>query len=258
MGSLWGPFDLATGQAAQWTIGGALLWLERREGFIQVGTAPSTDHGLAEVSVELPLSSAAPPEGISLRRLALPKADVQLWLEPEYPDRPVVARADAPMLVPPGVSVLAYVSVPLWVRVGIGATSLDIPLLRPLDTWFGGPTVDDGLGYASRTAMRLDLDSVPERVHRVVVSVRITNAGEDMLEVTRLRIPVGRLHLFESGGGGLWSNLLHFLREESSGSARVTIETGPPPDRPKARPVATPRLTDEFNPVQRAFAALLR
>ena len=258
MNSLWGSYDLEVGQAGRWTIGGASLWLGRREQLVLLGTAPAVDHSLSSVSVELPLPEAEPPEGLALRRFATGPGAMRIRIEPEHADRPVVVRAHVPLVVPPGVTALAYVSAPLWVGVSIGETRVDVPLLRPSDTWFGGPTADDGLAYASRTSLRVDVDEVPERVHRVVVTVRITNAGDDMLEVNRLRLPVGRLHLFEAEGGGLWSNTVEFLREEGGESARVRIAEGPPAHRPTAREVAQPRLTDEFNPVQRAFDALLR
>ncbi len=258
MESLWGSYELAVGQAGRWTIGGASLWLGRREQLVMLGTSPALDHSVSAVCVELPLPDAKPPDDLDLRRFATPPGTARIHLEPEHADRPVVVRADVPLVVPPGVTALAYVSAPLWVGVGIGETRVDVPLLRPSDTWFGGPTAIDGLAYASRTSLRLDVSEVPERVHRVVVTVRLTNAGEDMLEVSRLRLPVGRLHLYEAAGGGLWSNAVEFLREEDGESARVTIVPGPPPHRPGAREVAQPRLTDEFNPVQRAFDALLR
>src|SRR5690606_21791477 len=106
-------------------------------------------------------------------------------LSPGAADRPVVARPEVPLQVPPGDSIRLYLGTPAWITVtAVGVQLAEVPSRRLSDTWFGD--VDAGeLCYASRTAASADLAAIRDLPGRVLTPVSIKNGSSEAFRVER-------------------------------------------------------------------------
>jgi len=249
----WGPTTIPLRQARIWQLGPLHLHVARapwewsfswwRDG------ALLDDHlRLAEVAEVRPASR---PD-VESKRFAFGETADPLTLLPALGDRVFVATPEVPFYVLPAESVRAYVSVPLWVQARVGRDArlaLEVPVLRPQDTWFGSPTAGT-LCYASRTAMRLELDAFVPLAHRALVTVEVVNRGDTSLTVQRLRLPVPELGLFRDPSGQLRTPAVRFTRERDE---LAVVELGAVPSEwtlladARARPSGTQSVVQAFN-----------
>lgn len=180
------------------------------------------------LSGDLHVAEPAAPQvdtvpGLETRRFAFGETADPVSLTPALGDRDFVAVPDQPFFVLPAESIRAFVSVPLWVQVRVGQDArlaAEVPVIRPQDTWFGSPTAGT-LCYASRTAMRLELDLFSTLAHRALVTVEVHNRSETPLVIERLKLPVPELSLFRDASGQLRTSVVRFTRQRDD---EATIE----------------------------------
>ena len=255
----YGRFELQGCQVGKWRIGPLTLWIQRLQGewrIAQQTTEDPMDDGLA---LQIPAD-----EGDLLRMDAVDRFGVEgqsplVELSPALADRPVVARPEKPFHVPAGEKVTVFVGSPLWVTITAppaAAPLLDQPIFRPSDTWFGPTTMEGELCYASRTYLRLNLETVVRRPHRALTVVNILNRSETSLSIESLKLPVARLTLYQSADGQLWTQDVTFERDKDGDFAALRVRKRTPGHAGDATLVAQPRQTNGDNPVVRAFSAI--
>jgi hypothetical protein len=238
----WTPRDLDDGQCAEWVVGPLTVVVQRlanewRTGYERSSNPDAVTAGQRE-------SEALPDECEHLERFVSSHGERQ--------------GPASPFVLPPGESATIYVSTPLWVRLVLGATDtsvLEIPVLRPSDTWLGRTTREGELCYAARTRARLDLDAVPRHPHRAVTPLRIANESRTQLRLERVGLPVPYLSLYADPDNGLWTEQVTLRREDEDADAVVDFERGGP--LPDLERVAAPRNTHREGLIGRAFSALL-
>ena len=249
----WGVFELEPGQTKCWEIGPTTLWISRFEHEWRVAHHQLDDATLDRQQVGMAASADEIAEGAAEYRFGFRDAGGELRIEPLLADRAVVIRPEVPFRVPSGEAVTLYVSTPLWLRLGVGASGpklIELPSYRPSDTWFGASTIDGELCYASRTTGRLQLEDVLQRPHRALTPVRLDNRAQDALELDRLRLPVQYLDLYD-GPTTLWTQAVTLTREESGDLAGLRFEAQPPAEAGTAAPVTGARQSSEQNLVVR-------
>lgn len=229
MTTWFGDFTLAPGETRRWRMGPKTMWVSRAREEWRILTREGDDPLDEVLEVAEPDD---PPAGDDLRlfRFVAPPGD-EFRLLPALPDRPVVVRSQEPVLILPGSTASFYISCPLWVQLWFaGATSptMDRPVFRPSDTWFGPNTMDGELCYASRTSARQSLEDLAARPHRAVAPVRIRNHASTGLELTRLKLPVQQLSLFASRPGALWTERVTFKRDDKTVGAQALLSNQPP------------------------------
>lgn len=199
--------------------------------------APVCSTGAAQpVSDEQPVKEA--------RRFLTGRTDGAIRLRRELADRPVVARPELPAMVPSGDEVSIFVSTPIWVRVELEfplRQLLEIPTLRPSDTWFGPNTRRGTVAYASQTAARLNLANLPAMAHRAITRITVRNETETVLPIDRICVPMPNLTLYADADGALWTSPLLAVYDGEKEPARVRLDDEVPADAKDPTKVAEPR-----------------
>ena len=255
----WGTSELAADQILHWEIGPFRLWLQRLE--TEYRLAHTIDDDLASNQV----TCCQTVEDLDLLtmdnsvRFALAKTVERVELTPALADRPVVARPEKPLIIPPGESLHLFVHSPLWLKLTAGKKQIPLvamPLLRPSDTWFGPSTREGELCYASRSFFQLRLDELPYHPHRASTSVHLHNRTSSALALERVQLPVKHLGLFSDPEGRLWTEEVTLVRDKATDFASVTFKESSPIKNSKLQRVSAARETTGGNIVLRAFSSL--
>jgi hypothetical protein len=252
----WGSFSVAERSVTRWQIGSLTLGAQRLAGEWRIGYQ-STDDALADtVKCSSGLDATGLEQMTNIERFAISEESDEIRLEPRTADRPIVFRPDLPFHVLPGEQATLYVGSPLWVAVSSAPSSkalLEIPSHRPSDTWFGPPTEEGELCYASRTFCRLALSEVTRRAHRAATVVVIRNPSNETLPILRLKLPMERLGLFVSGDGRLWTHDVILERGEGTEFAQLEIGKGAPRSALDAKILVHPRVSPGGNRMVRSL-----
>ncbi len=234
----WGTTSIPLREARRWRIGPLHLTVARRPwewAFSWWRDGPWLEDRL---ELAVPVDPTTPlPTTAETHRFSFGETVDPLELSPCLGDRPFIATPDEPFHVLPDERARAYVSVPLWVQARVGKDkrlTIDVPVVRPQDTWFGSPTRGT-LCYASRTAMRLEIEYFDHLIHRALITVEVVNRGHTPLPVHRLKIPVPQLPLLVDPTGQIRTPSVRFTRERDE-LAAVDIATAPPEWRHMAHP----------------------
>jgi len=262
----WGSYTLQENEGGRWQIGPMALWVVRAPEEWRVFHKQGDDPLASAVHTEVPLPedalAALLAEGdlnLQSLRFSMRETTAQLQLQPALPDRPVVARPETPIFIPPGQNVTLYASVPLWIRLETGTPPgllYELPSFRLSDTWFGPNTREGTLCYAIRTSGRFQLADLPQRLHRAVAPVMIQNRAEDNLALERLEIPVQHLALYEDATDALWTQAVQFTRGPNDPGAQVRLTKGAPRQAPGANELQKPREEARKTLVVSTFSAL--
>jgi len=204
-----------------------------------------------------------PPSAYTITRFSMRSTHEYLDLQPMLADRPVVIRPEHPISIVSGESITLFISTPLWMRLRVHEPPqhlLDMPTVRPSDTWFGTTTREGELCYAARTTGRLDLGDVPMRPHRAVTPLRIRNQASDTLLLERVQVPTRHLALYTTDRSILWTQALTLEREDNRASsgpaATVHIRSGAPEEAKKATLLTEPRERTKRNLFVSTFGAV--
>lgn len=223
----WGTQSFEPGQGRHWHLAGMDLSIIRqvREWQFQVHRSPaqSEDNHDWHMDNHLPEESQG-----ELRRYVFRITEGRLRLLPRLADRSVVIRPVMPLFVPAGQEITFYVSTPVWIACHVDNQALpllDIPVVRPTDTWFGPNTVRGEICYTTQVTGRLELGQLTPRPFRAVTPVRISNLGSDLMPVERINLPVPFLPVYATESGRLWTPTLHVTTEERQKAPRIRIDS---------------------------------
>ena len=245
------PVDLELGQRVRWNLGARVIWAERRTGEWRIGLRETGREDVQYGSLDI--GPASDEDGPPRLRCSLGDASERLVLMPRTPDRPLVARTEVSLLVPPGGSTRVHVGIPLCAQIVANDRPLhELPVLELSDTWFGTP-LEGILCYATRTHLTMDEALLGPRAHRALCSAEIVNHAPEPLVLDRLRIPAPNLGLWRMEDGQLRTDRLRLVREsgQEDGSVEV-LDHGVG----KAERISEPRFPVSSGRVVRAFNAV--
>jgi hypothetical protein len=254
-------YPIADGEPSFWQIGPLQLWACRLPGELRLASKRGEDSLDETLIIEVPSDIYEPPEGAKVRRISFQQPPDTLELAPALADRPVVVSCEDPLIVPPAEETTLFISMPLWVRVthgGSSATLLDLPTHRPSDTWFGPTTMTGELCYATRTCVRLNLESLPARPGRSISVVQVKNQARTELKLDKLRLPALEMSIYVTDNGRFWTDSVTLERQEDGENAAARLSKGPPWQAPDARLAAGPRSASSGGLLTRTFGSLLR
>lgn len=260
----WGTFQIPSGQAGRWQIGGLTCWAWRDEHqwFLAslAATSEAEESAAGAASVNAPIEIPSPPAAAEIGSFGFERAPDALLVGAALADRPVVIRPDAPFRLLPGQQATLYVTTPLWVRFQLAADQTllrDIPTARPSDTWFGPSTREGELCYAERIRARLNLAQLNHPPGRAATAVSLHNTAGDALLVERINLPVTHLALYRDGQGHHWTQSLRVERGKDSAASRVQLVPGVPELNAQLQLVRDPRRESERGGILRAFQSLV-
>ena len=256
--SCWGNLAVAPGEVRTVQVGPLTLWLQRMENEWRVAHLPADD---LDASTETLRTDLEVPQDLlkleHVQRFAVAGKGGEISLTPALADRPVVARPEKPFCLPAGTEAVVYVSSPLWVVLSTAQDLklMELPIVRPSDTWLGPSTREGELCYASRTFLRLSQDNVPRRPHRATSMVRILNHADTPLPLHALKLPAPHLSLYRAAGG-VWTQDITFERRMDDTLAALRLRDRRPAMASDAAPLAGPRVRILEIPGFQAFSAL--
>lgn len=192
-----------------------------------------------------------PPEITERMRLAVDEPEVVV--SPRTSPLPVMARAERPILVGPGRTLKVYLSTPLWVEVETNAGKGFEVAAQPVKHAWSGATTEGNLCIATRTLLRLHLDNVDGRAHRILTAVELHNHHDEPLRVERmvLPMPLARVYTTETG---LWSETIRLVHR---GDRTDAEPHGPPREARHAELVAEARSPASRSVLKHVFDAVL-
>ena len=257
--SLWGQFELDTSQTITWHLGPLGLSIHRLAYEWQIRS--QSKHLELDTDPPFYIESDSPPlgEDSDLDRCVCRSTSNKVRVLPALADRPVVARPSTTIHIPSGENVLLYISSPVWVCIDVEALpqwSLELPILRPSDTWFGPSTREGEICYAARTAARLYKEDIPKRSHRAVTPLKIHNKGNKTLILERLKLPVPYLSLFFSADGWLWTEDVTIVCKQEMESAELLIGKGAPSCSNAAHLISEPRVKADTGILVRTLSTI--
>lgn len=259
----WGPVVLHSDGARYFRIGPFELWFERHAGqwtaHHRSGRDPRDERLEIDRDGDDADVPAVPDAGCSVVHFALP-ADAQgLSLQPLLADRSVVLTPARPLILQAGGSAMLFAASPIWLALNSLPDQrllLELPLLRPSDTWFGD-TNDGELCYASRLLAAREVSELLRLPHRAITPLHITNARSEPMLVERINVPVRSLSLFQSSDGQLWTEPVRLTSERGSPLATVTRSGAAPAEALAATRVAEPRDPSGMHFSARVFFGFL-
>ncbi|HET7396233.1 MAG TPA: hypothetical protein VFK12_07315 [Gammaproteobacteria bacterium] len=253
----WGEFTLPQHTMGRWHIGPLELWVQHLAGEWRLAWQSGEELMQPVTSVELNLPIRPLNQDMQVCRFSFRETSKPLRLLPTLADRAVVVRPEMPLFIPSGEEVTLFVSTTLWVSVYAGQHSpmlVEMPTLRPSDTWFGPNTRQGELCYASRTLAHTQVEDVTPRPHRAITPVQIRNHAHEPLRLERLSVPVPLLTLYQNQVGDFWTQPVLLERSGRDGQARLQLGNARLPDGMNARQIGVPRQLDDEVSMFRALS----
>ena len=256
----YGDYDLPVGTTGYWQVGPMRFWLGRLQKEWRFSRIDGDDPLDPSEARDLDGGVPEPEEAFeSAVRLGTDHTSGRLRLTPMTADRPVVVRPVTPFLLPPEEELTLYVSTMVWLQVLVGdplREFLQVPLLRPSDTWFGASTGVGEMCYSLQTSARLYLDRLPIRPHRAISALRVRNRAASNLEIERIVLPLPHMSLFAGQDGTLWTETVTLEHTQDGRESPLDLGRGAPEYAGQARRLSGPRERTGGGLLTRAFGTL--
>ncbi len=122
--------------------------------------------------------------------------------QPAFPNRPLVVKTRAPIMVPPSKTIELFINIPVWVEVfvdtGLEPTSLGVFPTRTLsNTWFG-TQYEGELCFALKSLARRVKDDLTIEALAATCLFSITNHSKEALPLDRIRVLPQHLSVYKS------------------------------------------------------------
>jgi len=248
--SLWGPLPPAPVDCVSWQIGRCRIWAR--------STADEWEIAYDHSAVDEPIVDGGCGADRSWSRFVT-VADDRLTAVPALPDRPVVVRPAAPIVILPGRWGRFFFRVPLWVRLvsqpGHRSTTMEeIPARRLASTWFGDLATGE-LCYAIEAPLERTLEQVEASQAFAACEVTVRNGSRERLRFERICVHVEHMRLYEAGNR-LWTNEVRVAFRGSDQVSQLSFQAGPPERAGDARTISEPRVPPELGILKRSFALI--
>lgn len=221
----WGEYPFDPGQIRRWQMAGLDVQIRRapQEWHIESHRHPQQhedDHHWQISDDGSPL-----PDQAVLQRHLFNQTDAKLTILPLMADRSVVIKPVNPLFIAANQATTLFVSTPLWLSVSANQSPLlDVPVVRPTETWFGSSPIRGELCYATKVFGRIDLEQLPIRPFRAVTPVHILNRSGNTMPIERINIPAPMLPLYASLDGRLWTPTLEVEQLNHGRIPKVRID----------------------------------
>jgi len=230
----WGAYEVHDGHTIAWVFGPKSIIAGRQKNEWRIWESPfeNVREPAGNVTVKLVRKKLLPNTTEGLRRYAFSDSTSEISITPCNADRPVVARPEVAVTIPPGEIVSLFISCPIWIQLDVHQPTVklcDMPVYCPSDIWFGANTREGKLCYSSRTSARLHLENLPQRAQRAITPLRLKNASDKPFVLEKVNIPAPYLSLFANNQGDLWTEEVQITREADGSS--VTLKVGTQPEQ---------------------------
>lgn len=252
----WGRYNFDIGQSRAWQLGGLDLRVTRTPHEWSFQPRPRLNKQNEENSHWALNDDIKMPSSATTSRFFFSNTGEALYLLPLLADRSVVVKPVTPLFIPAGQSITLYVSTPVWLGCYVerfDVPVLDVPIVRPSDTWFGRDTIRGEICYATKVTARTDLSDLPTRPFRAITPVSLHNAGKDVMPVERINVPVPVLGVYASATGALWTQPLKVEHDGHNRSPIIQITNEMPADAGSLEMLSPPRVGAQGHALIRIF-----
>ncbi|PTQ88277.1 hypothetical protein [Agitococcus lubricus] len=221
----WGTYSFTTEQVRYWQLAGFELQVRRTAQEWHIESHRQSHQHEDEQSWHLQAQANILPSQAQLQRFLFNQTESELKLSPRMADRSVVVKPISPLLIPANQATTLFVSTPVWLVLSTANQQLlDIPVVRPTDTWFGASPIRGEICYATKVFGRIDLNQLPIRAFRAVTPVHIMNHSSQTMPIERINIPAPLLPIYSALDGRLWTPTLAVEQSNSTRTAKVRID----------------------------------
>lgn len=241
----WGEFPLDVQQRIHhFHMGDLHLWIQHKEDEIWIG------HEYEKTNGKLPELGNNPPEELTWARWALKDFEDSVYLNPAFPELPIIVHSEYQLKVTPGSSINIYTRIPIWVRITIGkkkALLTELPTVKLSRTWFGSP-LEGELCYWATTKARRSLSNVEQKSFLVNCPIHISNKTGEDLNFDKFCFRVERLKIFLVGNE-LWADETRIMYQGEEQYSDISMSGRLPKGMNKGKLLTEPR-----KPAQRSLA----
>lgn len=226
----WGDVSLKRNEIKVWSLGERKIAIQRLDKEWVIWNQELDSESTSHITVSS-LKTANSFSEVSFSRHLVNHTTETIHISPMLADRPIVARPATSLNVLPGEHVELYISSPLWFLMNLkhkDSPVVDIPFLRPSDSWFGPSTMEGELCYAKYTDARVNLAQIEKREHRAITPVLIKNQHTETLVIERINLPAPFLTLYVDEQQGFWTQEVEITYHSDSDKAGLRLNPTPP------------------------------
>ena len=162
----WGEVSLVVDEIKVWSMGDREIAIQRLDKEWVVWNNERGSENTSEISVKS-LKTTKTFSNVPYSRHLVTQTTGTINILPMLADRPIVARPATSLNILPGELVELYISSPLWFLMKLKlkpSPIVDIPFLRPSDSWFGPSAMEGELCYAKYTDARVNLAQMNNKI----------------------------------------------------------------------------------------------
>ncbi|MBU3003746.1 hypothetical protein [Paraglaciecola arctica] len=226
----WGDVSLALDEVKVWDLGKRMIAIQRLHKEWVIWNKESDSESTSQIAVHSQKSADTFSDVPYSRHLVNQTSD-SINISPMLADRSIVARPATSLNILSGEHIELYVSSPLWFLMKLKlktAPVVDIPFLRPSDSWFGPSTMEGELCYAKYTDARVNLAQIEKRDHRAITPVIIKNQHTETLTIERINLPAPFLTLYTDENQDFWTQEVEITYHSDSNKTGLRLKGSPP------------------------------
>jgi len=226
----WGDVSLALDEIKVWSLGERKIAIQRLEKEWVIWNKELDSESTTQITVTS-LKTASTFSDLPYSRHLVSQTTDPIHISPILADRPIVARPATSLNILPGEQVELYISSPLWFLMKLKLKAfpiVDIPFLRPSDSWFGPSTMEGELCYAKYTDARVNLEQIEKRGHRAITPVVIKNQHTETLVIERINLPAPFLMLYADEQQDFWTQEVEITYHSDNDKAGLRLNPNPP------------------------------
>lgn len=226
----WGDVPLTLNEIKVWSMGERQIAIQRLDKEWVIWNKELNSESTSHIAVTS-LKTAETFNNVPYSRHLVSQTVDTIHISPMLADRPIVARPATPLNILPGEYVELYISSPLWFFMKLNAKAssiVDLPFLRPSDSWFGPSTMEGELCYAKYTDARVNLNQIDKQGHKAITPVLIKNQHTETLVIERINLPAPFLNLYADEQQDFWTQEVEITYHSDSDKAGLRLKRTPP------------------------------
>lgn len=226
----WGDASLALDEVRVWSLGDRKIAIQRLSKEWVVWNKELDSESTSKITITS-LKTAQTFSEVPYSRHLVNQTTDTINIFPMLADRAIVVRPATSLNILPGEKIELYISSPLWFLMKFDHKSsaiVDIPFLRPSDSWFGPSTMEGELCYAKYTDAKVNLAQIEKREHRAITPVAIKNQHTETLVIERINLPAPFLTLYADEQQSFWTQEVEITYHSDSDKSGLSLKHTPP------------------------------
>lgn len=248
----WGPHSLTENKIQYWRIGDLYLSIMLDNGEIRIAHQHKKINGTGRIK----------PEDIwdeyEWHRWDTNKGDVSIKFSPEFPDKPLVVKAENPFDLVSKAKKKIYVKVPIWIKISVEAGSsiklISLPVVKLSKTWFGN-FVQGETCYWISSGARTQFEPLPREPFLIICPLDLRNNSSSALKVEKICLRAAYLSIYKLNDH-LWANEFKISFKGKNEVSELRLSERAPQEAPEAELLSSPKEKLKKSLVANSFSNL--